>query len=112
MNSLAIGVALGALTSLLTIAAELGILALVFIVVKPRRPDAFMPLVLWAGLSLMGTLFFLFLNRVGLPLVTHSYGVTEVAMFYSVQAWLRTILHLGLMALLGMGIVKLTRAPA
>jgi hypothetical protein len=110
MNYAMLSVIYGA-TTLLRICFKIAIIVFVQAVVRRHRPDAYKPLLQWAILSVVASVFMWAFNFIG-PLLSRADGYPDAMMMERfVNAGIGIFLELGLTFLLARGLVHLALPP-
>jgi hypothetical protein len=99
---------LSAISTLLGLAVEVGLLVVALSIVKPRRADAAMPLVAGAAAHLLATVTWPLVTYVLVPIVGH--GDSTISIYQVTGLFLSLVRTAGWVAIL-YGIVRLASAP-
>lgn len=95
----------------LTFALEVAFLIVILTSVRPKRPDAAMPLLAAAGIGLFVTIVGSLVHSFVTPAIVRSGSHESIATIYAVIGFIFTLFRLVALAALLFGIVKLANPP-
>lgn len=99
------------ISSLIHLACEIGLIAVIATVVRRNRPDASGPLLLWAGLALGSHIVFQGGSAVASVLMAKTSGVDSILTLRIVEGALSTLFYVVLVLLLARGLIRLAQPP-
>lgn len=99
------------LTTVVYVLADVGVAVLVATVVRRHRPDAYGSLLVWAICAVVLAIVTPLAYSVGYAVVGRVNGIAAILRFQMLMSVISTVLHLGVLALLLRGLVKLAQPP-